>query len=141
MRGVVSLPIADGEMIPNAPSEDGGVDRRTFLKAAPRHVLDGVRVLLTDLKGLASSVPALQDRPATRRIAILDVSRCLAWGAGSCQLCYLQCPLRDRAIILEGDKPTIVSSVCDGCGICAEVCRSVNDLGAIRLVDALPLHT
>lgn len=111
------------------------VDRRTFLKAAPRRLLDGVRVLLSDLKGLASSGSTDQQRPAARRMAILDVSRCLAWGTGACQLCYLQCPLRDRGIVLEGGKPTIVASVCDGCGMCVEVCHTVNDLAAIQLVD------
>ena len=110
-------------------------DRRTFLKTAPRHLLDGVRVLLTDLKGLASSGSTDQERPAARRMAILDVSRCLAWSGTDCRMCYLRCPKRDEAMLLEAAKPTIVTSVCDGCGVCIDVCRTVNDLEAIQLVD------
>lgn len=90
---------------------------------------------MTDLRRFASSHPTGLEQPATRRIAMLDVSRCLAWGIGSCQLCYLQCPQRDRAMVLEGGgKPTVVASACDGCGVCVNVCRTVNDLGAIRIV-------
>jgi ferredoxin len=27
-----------------------------------------------------------------------------------------------------------MASACNGCGVCIEACRTVNDLGAIRLV-------
>lgn len=89
---------------------------------------------MTDLRRFTSPHPTGLEQPATRRIAMLDVSRCLAWGVGSCQLCYLQCPLRDEAMTLDGGKPTVVASACDGCGACVKVCRTVNDLGAIRIV-------
>ena len=140
MLRVVSLQALGGGMT----REDGnathdGIDRRTFLKVAPRHVLDGVRGLMSDLGRFASPLPAGREQPATRRIAMLDVSRCLAWGVGGCQLCYLQCPRRDGAIVLESGRPTVVLSGCDGCGVCVDVCRTTNDLGAIQLIDAPPL--
>jgi MinD superfamily P-loop ATPase len=38
-------------------------------------------------------------------------------------------------MVLDGRKPTIVAEACDGCGVCVEACRAVNDLGAIRIVN------
>lgn len=98
------------------------MDRRTFLKSAPLNLAKGIKALL-----------ALEAGPH-RRLAVIDISKCLAWGSGSCRICYLRCPLRDQAIVLEGDKPAVVASACDGCGVCTEVCRAVNDLGAIQIV-------
>ena len=102
------------------------MDRRAFLKSVPLNFMRGVKTLL-----------AYKSEPS-RRLAVLDIARCLAWGEGSCQLCYIRCPLRDEAMLLEGSKPMVVASACDGCGVCAEVCRTVNDMGAIQLVDAPP---
>ncbi len=99
------------------------MDRRTFLKSAPLRLAKGIKTLLAHEGGIH------------RRLAILDISRCLAWGTGGCQICYLRCPLRDEAMVLEGDKPTVVASTCDGCGICVAACRAVNDLGAIQIVE------
>ena len=107
---------------------DESMDRRAFLTSAPRRLLANARGLMK----IVTEVPPQGDR----RLAVLDVARCLAWGAVECQLCYLRCPLRDRAITLDGGRPTIVASVCDGCGICVDVCRTVNDLGAIQVVSA-----
>lgn len=107
--------------------QDERLTRRTFLKSAPRHLLDGVRGFYTEVTA----------RGSKQRVAILDVSRCLAWGEGECQLCYLRCPLRDKAMLFDAGKPTIVASACDGCGICADVCRTANDLQAIQLAEKL----
>ena len=108
------------------------MDRRAFLASAPKRLFRGVQALMTPV----IAPPALTPVDATKRVAILDVSRCLAWGEGTCQFCYLHCPLRDRAMVLDGDKPVVVTSACDGCGVCVDVCRTVNDLGAILVVTA-----
>ena len=109
-----------------------GIDRRTFLFSSPRR-------LLKDISALWGDIPPHGREPdppsGNRRIAVLDISRCLAWGAGECQACYLQCPLRDAAIVSNDGKPTVVASACDGCGVCVEVCHTVNDLGAIQIVN------
>lgn len=133
MRGALPLAGTGDEVMET--DGHGLIDRRTFLAAAPRYVLSGMSALRT---GSALHAPSGSDGHrglARRRIAMVDVSCCLAWGAGSCQLCYLRCPLRDEAMALEDGRPTVVVSACDGCGICVDVCRSVNDLGAISLVE------
>jgi ferredoxin len=40
--------------------------------------------------------------------------------------------------VLSDGRPTIVASACDGCGLCVDACRMVNDLATIRLVSATP---
>lgn len=95
------------------------VDRREFLRSAPKMLLEGWRSLR---------------RLGSERLAVIDIARCAAWGVGTCQSCYLQCPLRDEAMVLCEGKPIVVASACDGCGVCVEACRTVNDLGAVWLV-------
>jgi Pyruvate/2-oxoacid:ferredoxin oxidoreductase delta subunit len=85
--------------------------------------------------GVAQGRPERAKRVEGRGVATIDIARCLAWEASECQLCYLRCPLRDEAIVLDGGKPTIVAQACDGCGVCVEACRAVNDLGAIHIVN------
>ena len=109
------------------------LDRRAFLTSAPCRLLNGVKALVSDVTEFAWPVSDRQAPATLRRVALLDVSRCLAWAAVDCQLCYLKCPKRDEAIALEGGRPVVVASACDGCGICVDVCRSINDLGAIQL--------
>ncbi len=113
------------------------MDRRTFLTSAPRQLLSGVKALMSDVTAFAWPVAERRAHATPCRVALLDVSRCLAWGGSACQLCYLQCPLRDEAITLDDGRPLIMASACNGCGVCVEACRTVNDLGAIRLMSAL----
>ena len=108
------------------------MDRRAFLASAPQQLFRGVQALMTPVVTPTALTPV----DATQRMAVLDVSRCLAWGEGRCQLCYLRCPSRDRAMVLEAGRPVIVTSACDGCGVCVDACRTVNDLGAIQIVTA-----
>jgi Pyruvate/2-oxoacid:ferredoxin oxidoreductase delta subunit len=67
-------------------------------------------------------------------IARLDEEHCVAWAGGSCQLCYLSCPLRDQAIIIDDQKPLINASFCDGCARCVTACQTVNNRPAIKMV-------
>ena len=107
------------------------IDRRAFLTSAPRQLFSGVKTLMHEVAAFARPASGGQERAVRRQVALLDVSRCLAWSGTDCQVCYLKCPKRDEAMMLEGARPIIVTSVCDGCGICVEVCRMVNDPGAI----------
>lgn len=107
-------------MRPDEGGRSAAIDRRTFLRWMPRQVFAGVRELMSDA--------------ASRHIAVIDIPQCLAWGASPCQVCYLRCPLRDEAMVLDDGRPLVMASACDGCGVCVEACRTVNDVGAIRLV-------
>lgn len=110
-----------------------GVNRREFLELAPRHLLGGVRAVLN--QAMALTAMHVTKHPSTaQRIAVIDLANCLAWGGSACQTCYLQCPLRDEAMTLDDGRPLVMVSACNGCGVCIEACRAVNDLGAIRLV-------
>jgi len=110
------------------------VNRREFLELAPRHLLGGIRAVLN--QAMAPVVMRVAHYSSTaQQIAVIDPARCLAWGGSACQTCYLQCPLRDEAIMFDGGKPTIVAQACDGCGVCVEACRAVNDLGAIHIMN------
>ena len=118
---------------------DRDVDRRTFLRSAPARLVNDLKALWAEARGFGVRSASDDKDAAPRGIAVVDISRCLAWSAGECQACYLHCPLRGIAMVIADGKPTVVASACDGCGVCVDVCRSVNDLGAIRLVEAL--HT
>ena len=89
---------------------------------------------MNDVAAFTWPAAGRQEHDVRQQVALLDISRCLAWSGTDCQVCYLKCPKRDQAMTLDGGRPTIVSSVCDGCGVCVEICRTVNDLGAIQLV-------
>ena len=134
-------------MRPIGDMHAAAVDRRTFLKWMPHEVFNGIKELMTDISSASSTISHEVGAGSGRRVATIDLTRCLALEAslpaspdgsaqaGECQLCYLRCPLRDEAIVLDGDKPRIVASACDGCGVCVEACRAVNDLGAIHIVN------
>lgn len=64
----------------------------------------------------------------------VDISRCLAWGQMECQLCYLACPLRDKAIEMREHKPVIMAAGCDGCAMCVEACKTANNTPALEMV-------
>ncbi len=84
---------------------------------------------------MALTAMHVTEHPSTaQRIAVIDLARCLAWGGSACQTCYLRCPLRDEAIVLDDNRPLVMVSACDGCGVCVDACRAVNDLGAMQLV-------
>lgn len=111
------------------------MDRRAFLTSAPRQLLSGMKALMNDVAAFAWPTAGGQERTVHSQVALLDIARCLAWSGMACQVCYLTCPTRDHAIMFEEGRPTVVASVCNGCGICVDVCRAVNDLEAIQLVD------
>lgn len=64
----------------------------------------------------------------------VNISRCLAWGQMECQLCYLACPHRDKAIEMREHKPVIIAAGCDGCAMCVEACKTVNNTPALEMV-------
>jgi len=71
------------------------------------------------------------------RVAVLDAERCKPKRCG--RLCHRFCPIvrsRIEAIRFENDKPSIVESLCTGCGICIKKCP-FNAISIVNLPDEL----
>lgn len=115
------------------------VTRKEFLKCIPQYVMQNVRSLLEGRLDFLEEGKAgtLEENPAdskAAKVAQLDEERCLAWEGGSCQFCYLACPLRDQAIILDDQKPAVNVLFCDGCARCVTACQTVSDRPALKMV-------
>ena len=65
--------------------------------------------------------------------AYINESNCMAWGAQFCEHCARNCPV-SGAIYLEEGKPVVRRDRCVGCGICENVCNTVNQPLAIKVV-------
>ncbi len=111
--------------------EDKCLSRKEFLSAWPRQALGAAQSWLDDR---VASLKHDATEATGKQVAVLDITRCLAWGNFSCQLCYLVCPRREQAIELVDTKPVLKASGCDGCALCVPACATVNDLPAIKMV-------
>src|SRR3989338_10062980 len=111
--------------------EDRGISRKEFLSAWPHRALG---VVQSWLDGRLAYLERDTVEAPSKQTAVLDITRCLAWGNFSCQLCYLACPRREEAIELVDTKPVLKASGCDGCALCVPACATVNDLPAIKMV-------
>ncbi|MFB5084229.1 4Fe-4S dicluster domain-containing protein [Symbiobacterium thermophilum] len=61
--------------------------------------------------------------PVRMGTAVIDATRCLAHMGDICRSCFNACPLRGRAIVLEGAlRPVVDPALCTGCGLCEEHC-------------------
>jgi len=127
----------------NMDSPTNTITRRDFIKSFPKQLLATLQGTLNACWDIVTSREDFEKERQTRIqqfeapgpcVARIDVGRCLAWQGMSCQLCYLACPIRDKAIETRDQKPVIVSAFCDGCGMCATACKTVNDLLAIQMV-------
>jgi MinD superfamily P-loop ATPase len=114
------------------------VSRRDFLKFIPRYLAYSVHTFteelsrLTDIQAQTETIEAANEN--CEKIAEIDTNCCMAWDGGSCQFCYLACPLRDKAMTIEDQKPIIHSTICDGCAKCLTACKTVNTNLAIKMV-------
>ncbi len=64
--------------------------------------------------------------------AYINESNCMAYGAQFCEQCVRNCPVPD-AIYLADNKPVVRREKCVGCGVCENVCKTVNQPIAIRV--------
>ena len=90
-------------------------------------------------RGAPADPPAGAPVPGEVRRVALHRESCLAWGGTDCVACYIACPLRGRALVFEAERPRLDLEVCNGCGDCVRVCRTVNDRGALRWDEAPPV--
>ncbi|NCS64956.1 MAG: ferredoxin-type protein NapG [Hydrogenophilales bacterium CG03_land_8_20_14_0_80_62_28] len=87
--------------------------------------------------------PELKDINKSRMgLAVIDIENCLSWKGLRCEICYRDCPIRGKAIVLETNprglslhamfRPIVNSDACTGCGICERSCPT--DQAAIRIL-------
>ncbi len=69
-----------------------------------------------------------------RRIARIDSPRCVALSS-FCSTCSERCPV-EGAVVLFRNQPRIDPEVCDGCGVCADLCPA--PLKAISMLELPP---
>jgi Pyruvate/2-oxoacid:ferredoxin oxidoreductase delta subunit len=120
------------------------VSRRDFLatwlgrnrsEAAPRVSAPAAptrRPLQTISAVAPSAVPA---QATVTRVAIVQGRHCLAYQRSFCSSCVERCPL-PGALIRRDGLPLVDASVCDGCGLCQEVCPAPKN--AILLLPRRP---
>ncbi|MEE9165139.1 MAG: 4Fe-4S dicluster domain-containing protein [Nitrospinota bacterium] len=66
-------------------------------------------------------------------VAKIKKKRCLAWADQPCQYCVTKCPFSEEAIYLDDFKPVIREEKCTGCGICEQVCLTINQSAPITI--------
>ena len=99
--------------------------REEFLRNLPKNLWNSIHRILDNHSN---------DEKEKNLIAHLNVSNCLAWNGTTCQICYLACPKRDKAIEIWFERPVIVASNCNGCAVCQVACETVNSLPTLRMV-------
>jgi ferredoxin-type protein NapG len=65
--------------------------------------------------------------------AYINESNCMAWGVQFCEQCVRNCPI-PGAIYQDENRPIVDKEKCVGCGICENVCNTVNQPIAIKVV-------
>jgi Pyruvate/2-oxoacid:ferredoxin oxidoreductase delta subunit len=114
------------------------ISRQDFIKNFPQFMMSHIRALTRKagrpFETNTDGPEALPDNFYSTKVVQLNREYCLAWEGGSCQFCYLACPLRDKAILMEDQKPVINAGLCDGCAQCITACQTVNDTPAITMV-------
>lgn len=54
--------------------------------------------------------------------AFIVKNKCYAFNGQVCDYCYDRCPEKGKAVIMDENKPVIISKKCTGCGICEYYC-------------------
>jgi ferredoxin-type protein NapG len=87
----------------------------------------------------AEALIPLGDRAEVRMgLAIVSQSRCTS--DQGCRVCLSKCPTEALAVIgFEDPYPVVDQEKCVGCGICEQVCSTVNDKLAIKVFSGRPL--
>lgn len=55
------------------------------------------------------------------RVAVVSARQCIALPPGFCRACVERCPLPGAMAVRNG-VPMVNAAICDGCGLCAEIC-------------------
>lgn len=55
------------------------------------------------------------------RVAVVSARQCIALPPGFCRACVERCPVPGALSVANG-VPMVNPAICDGCGLCAEIC-------------------
>lgn len=77
------------------------------------------------------------DAPTADNIGVAKVIRdaCVAWDWQGCTVCVDECPVEGAIYLDEHGRPHIQDDLCDGCGLCEQVCPAAS----LRAYDASTL--
>jgi ferredoxin-type protein NapG len=70
------------------------------------------------------------------RMGLAVVSHRLCTAGQGCHACVSQCPTQALSMDFSEMRLEVTSSRCTGCGLCEQVCKTVNDKIAIRVTPA-----
>ena len=75
------------------------------------------------------------------RMGVAVVNRADCTADQGCRFCIAKCPVEALSIDFEDPYPVVDKEKCVGCGICEQVCSTVNDRIAIKVVSGRGLAT
>ena len=68
------------------------------------------------------------EAPAERDcgVAVVVKDACVAWDWSGCTVCHDKCPVEGAITLDDQKRPVVHADVCDGCGLCENVCPSAS---------------
>ena len=115
------------------------------------HAQDGTPVIFADrtpcvlcedfpcIAACATEALLPVDRVGEVHMGLATISHRLCTAGQGCHACVSKCPTNALAMDFKSMRLMILSEACVGCGICEQVCKTVNDHVAIRVTPARQL--
>lgn len=85
----------------------------------PCHLCEDLPCAAACPSGALRRIPLAEVKMGTAR---LHTKRCWAIQGQPCDYCVKECPLGERALVWDGDRPRILEDGCTGCGMCVAIC-------------------
>jgi ferredoxin-type protein NapG len=109
-------------ILPLGPAYGEAQDTPAILPGdAPCRLCDGLPCARACQSGALTLLPIADVRMGTAR---LDPDRCWAALGQPCDYCLHECPLGERALRWNGDRPEVQPDGCTGCGLCLHICTA-----------------
>ncbi len=74
---------------------------------------------------------------ALPQVAVIAGRHCLAYQGSFCSTCRERCPI-EGAIVIERGLPRVMPALCDGCGICHDLCPAPTNAILMARKPSLP---
>ncbi len=87
----------------------------------PCRLCDGLPCAAACPSGALKVVALSEVRMGTARLA---ADRCWAVMGQPCDYCVQACPLEEKALSWDGDRPVVSEEACVGCGLCVHFCTA-----------------